>query len=255
MPNLPTHIYLAYQVAQHLGWGEAYDQLGSCFLGSTAPDIRVMTKWPREHTHFAPLSVASVGAGARRMFELHPELGDHRKLSPATQAFILGYISHLTADEVWIINIFRPYFDPPEADNLVTDNQVEAHIWDRALQLDMDRNARRQLDVLCQLSDVMATSEQGVDLAFLGRDTLLEWREWVCRFLSWEFTWDRLKRALNRMYRDDLATQQQVDRFLAAMPGSLERIYQTIPEEKLATYQQQVVAGTLAQVQEYWGEA
>lgn len=252
MPNLPTHIYLAYQIAQQLGWGEVYDQLGSCFLGSTAPDIRAMTKWPREHTHFAPLSVASVGAGAKRMFELHPELGDHRKLSPATQAFILGYISHLTADEVWIINIFRPYFDNH---HLITDNQVEAHIWDRALQLDMDRNARQQLDVLVPLGDVMATSEQGVDLAFLGRDMLLEWREWVCRFLSWEFTWDRLKRALNRMYRDDIATQQQVDRFLAAMPGSLERIYQTIPKEKLVTYQKQVVAGTLAQVQEYWGEA
>ena len=55
MPNLPTHMYLAYQVAEGLGRGEVHSQLGSCFLGCTAPDIRAMTKWPRERTHFAPL--------------------------------------------------------------------------------------------------------------------------------------------------------------------------------------------------------
>jgi hypothetical protein len=246
------HIYLAHHAATELTWGSIYNNLGSYYLGATAPDIRAMTKWPRERTHFAPLSVESVGTGVRTMFELHPELADNRRLSPVTRAFLLGYSSHLTADEVWITTMFRPHFDNH---NLITDSEVEAHIWDRALQLDMDRKARLEMDDLRQASEVMSGMEPGVEVAFLPPDLLLQWREWVARFMSWDFNWDRLKRALNRVYRDNEAVQQVVDRFLQDMPGSLERIYQKIPEEKLVTYQQGVLAETVAQVREYFGEA
>ena len=68
------HIYLADQVTQQLDRGYIFDHLGSYYLGSTAPDIRAMTRWPREQTHFAPLSVEEVGTGARTMFRMHPEL-------------------------------------------------------------------------------------------------------------------------------------------------------------------------------------
>ena len=37
-----------------------------------------------------------------------PELADTEQLSAATQSFLLGYISHLAADEVWITTVFRP---------------------------------------------------------------------------------------------------------------------------------------------------
>lgn len=249
------HIYLAHHTAAQLDWEYVRDNLGSYFLGSTAPDIRAMTKWSRERTHFASLSVEVVGTGVRKMFELHPELADHRRLSPATRAFLLGYVSHLTVDEVWITTMFRPHFDPPETDNRITDSEVEAHIWDRALQLDMDRKARLELDNLRQASDVMSVAEQGVEVAFLQPDVLLQWREWVSRFIGWDFSWDRLKRALNRVYRDDDGVQQVVDRFLQNMPDSLERIYDKIPEEKLVTYQQDALAETLGQVRGYLGEA
>ena len=100
MPNLPMHIYLANEVAEQLDWGSVYDHIGSFYLGSTSPDIRAMTKWPREQTHFAPLSVQEVGTGTRTMFEKYPELLDEGSLSPATRSFLLGYICHLASDEV-----------------------------------------------------------------------------------------------------------------------------------------------------------
>ncbi len=249
------HIYLAHHAAALLEWGYVHDNLGNYYLGSTAPDIRAMTRWPRERTHFAPLSVESVGTGARRMLALHPELVDQRRLSPATRAFLLGYISHLVADEVWITTVFRPYFGPSEAGSPVADSEVEAHIWDRALQLDMDRKARLELDNLCQAGDAISVAEQGVEVAFLAPEVLIEWRGWVSRFIGWDFTWDRLKRALNRVYRENDDVQQLVDRFLGDMPYSLERIYEKIPEEKLTAYQQDVVAATVAQIREYLGEA
>ena len=248
MPNLPMHIYMANQVAEQLDWGPVYDNVGSFFLGSTTPDIRAMTKWPRERTHFAPLSVEVVGTGVRTMLERYPELADPSQLTTATQAFVLGYISHLVADEVWITTVFRPYFDNH---NMITEGEVEAHIWDRALQLDMDRKTFSKMDGFGPAGEAMVCGDQGVQVGFLDAEVLEEWRDWVRRFMGWDFTWDRLKRALNRMYRDDDNVQQAVDRFLKGMPDSLEQIYQKIPEERLTVYQQQVLETTVSQAREY----
>ena len=252
MPNLPMHIYIAQEVARELDWGFVHDNLGSCFLGSTTPDIRAMTKWDRELTHFAPLSLESVGAGARRMFDLYPELADGSKLNPATRAFVLGYVSHLAADETWITTMFRPHFS---RDNRLADSDVEAQIWDRALQLDMDRQAYLDMAGLSAAGDAICDGEQGVAIEFISPEVLAEWRQWVARFMGWDFDWQRLKRALNRMYRDNNDVQDLVDSFLADMPESLEAVYEKVPRDKIETYRQAAVQQTLALVKEYLGEA
>ena len=248
------HIYLAGRVADHLGWGWLTEHAGSLYLGSTAPDIRAMTKWPRERTHFAPLSTDEVGTGPRTMFSQYPSLASHNGISDATRAFLIGYISHLVADEAWIAQIYRPHFGPRQGKVTVTGNEVESNIWDRALQLDMDRAAITGMDG--RLPDGTFTDALvGVEVGFLNKAQLEEWRDWVSRFLSWDFSWDRLKRALNRMYRDDDAVQNTVDNFIENMPGSLEQIYQQIPQVKIDAYQQGALKETLAQVRERWSEA
>ena len=252
MPNLPMHIFIAHQVAQELDWGFVQDHLGSCFLGSTTPDIRAMTKWDRELTHFAPLTLESVGTGTHRMFELYPELTDRQNLNPATRAFVLGYVSHLTADEVWITTMFRPHFSP---DNTVAGSEMEAQIWDRALQLDMDRLAHLEMDGLSVAGEAICDGEQGVEIEFISAEVLAEWRQWVARFMGWEFDWQRLKRALNRMYRDNDDVQDMVDLFLSDMPQSLETVYEKVPRERVESYRQTAVKQTLLQVKEYLGES
>ena len=249
------HIDLAKRVAQQLDWGWLNDNAGSLYLGSTAPDIRAMTKWPRERTHFAPLSAEEVGTGTRNMFRLHPELADDNGLSPATRAFLVGYISHLMADEAWITDIYRPHFDPTHRHDTVAGTEVHAHIWDRALQLDMDRRALGGANGLHGDGETLNDAETGVDVAFLESESLREWREWVGRFLGWEFSWDRLKRALNRIYRDDDDVQTKVDSFIKDMPSSLDRVYEKIPLDKINAYQQDALEHTLAGVVERWGQS
>lgn len=249
MPNLPMHIYLCQQVAIELDWGYAHDHAGAAYLGSTTPDIRAMTKWERARTHFSDLSVPAIGAGVRRMFELHPHLaGGDNGLTPETRAFLLGYVSHLVADEAWITTMFRPHFD---AANRITDTAVEAHIWDRALQLDMDNVVLQGNGGLSAQNDAIASLEQMPALGFLQDELIDEWRGWVARLLGWDFTWERLKRALNRMYRDDDGVQQAVDGFLADMPRSLERVYERVPRQLIEDYRQRVIDETKAQAREY----
>ena len=249
MPNLPMHIYLCQQVATELDWGYAHDHPGAAYLGSTTPDIRAMTKWDRARTHFSDLSVREIGAGVRRMFELHPHLaGADNGLTPPTRAFLLGYVSHLVADEVWITTMFRPHF---AAGNRITDTDVEAHIWDRALQLDMDNAVLSDNGGLSAQNDAIAALEQMPALGFLQDELIDEWRGWVARLLGWDFTWERLKRALNRMYRDDDEVQQVVDGFLANMPRSLDRVYERVPRALIDDYRRRVIDETKTQAREF----
>jgi hypothetical protein len=245
------HIYMAHQAAQQLDWGFAFDCFGSFYLGSTAPDIRAMTKWPRDRTHFAPLSVAEVGEGARRMFELHPELSDPSSLDPATRAFMLGYVSHLASDEVWITTVYRPNFDTSIQNTRLTADQVQADIWDRAVQLDMDRLSLPDVRGPMEAGHAVSCGDEGVSVAFFEDGLLSQWKERVAGFVGREFEWSRLKFALNRMYRDNDEVQQSVDRFLERMPQSLEEVYERIPEAKVENYQREAVAATIAHVREF----
>ncbi len=246
------HIHLANQVAEQLERSCVFDHRGSFYLGSTAPDIRAMTKQPRELTHFAPLSVKKVGTGTEKMFQMHPELNG--EMSPASQAFLAGYICHLVADEIWITSVFRPNFDVSIEGTRLTDNEVEANIWDRAMQLNMDRQTLPQLPTEGHPRELLASSDKDVSMPFFEDGLLTEWKDRVGRFMVWEFTWDRLKNALNRLYRDDANVQRSVDGFLGGMPDTLEKLYDKIPEAEVSAYQERALAATVAQVKEFLPE-
>jgi len=246
MPNLPMHIYLANEVAEQLDWGYVYDHIGSFYLGSTSPDIRAMTRQPREQTHFAPLSVSEVGTGTRAMFRHYPEMLEERAQSPATRSFLLGYVCHLAADEVWITTVYRPNFDISREDTRLTDDQVQADIWDRAIQLDMDRLSLPDVSGPLNAGHAVSCGDQGVSVIFFEDGLLSQWKERVTGFVEREFDWSRLKFALNRMYRDNDEVQQTVDRFLERMPYSLEEVYGKIPEAQVENYRREAVAANAA---------
>ena len=254
MPNLPMHIYLAHQVVEQLDWGYVHDHIGSFYLGSTSPDIRAMTKWPREQTHFAPLSVREVGTGTRTMFRNYPQLLDESSHSHATRTFLLGYICHLASDEVWITTVYRPNFDTNSPETRLTDDQVQADIWDRAVQLDMDRLSLPDVSGPLNAGHEVSCGDEDVSVAFFEDGLLSQWKERVSSFVGREFDWSRLKFALNRMYRDNDQVQESVDRFLDRMPYSLEEVYRKIPEANVDSYRRQAVAATIAQVREFLPE-
>ena len=243
------HIHLANQVAEQLDLSYVYDHRGSFYLGSTAPDIRAMTKLPRELTHFAPLSVVQVGTGTSKMFQMHPQLNEG--MSPASQAFLVGYICHLAADEVWITSVFRPNFDISREETRLTDDEVQANIWDRAMQLNMDCQTLPQLPMEGHPKELLTQSDKDVSMPFFEEGLLTEWKDRVGRFMVGECTWDRLKSALNRLYRDDEKVQNTVERFLNGMPGNMEQLYQKVPEADVSSYQERAQAATIALVKEF----
>ena len=249
MPNIPTHMSMALQAADKLAQPVVTNNLGSFALGCTSPDIRIITKWGRDRTHFAPLDIQRIGTGVDGLFEKNPAMANSSALNDATKAFLCGYINHLVADEAWILEMYHPYIVNSHAPS----DHIQVNIWDRALQLEMDREAHEELDGLARVRGLLEEADEGVELSFIDAESLAEWRSWVSEFTTWEFSWERLRRLTRRMYGDDTQATDMVEQFLDNMPQSLEEVHHKIPQQRVQAYREKAVHESVRLVKEYLG--
>ncbi|MBI2872254.1 MAG: hypothetical protein HYY00_03585 [Chloroflexi bacterium] len=248
MPNLSGHLDIALEAACRLAHPTVERHRGSFLLGCTAPDIRIITRGKRDHTHFAPLSNSTLGEGARLMFQQHPRLAGASSLSEPTRAFVAGYIAHLLADEAWIIKLYRPFFGNSE----VYTDRAEGSIMDRALQLELDRRVGEDMDGLASVRQALDGAEDGVEVDFLPPELLRQWREFVVEATLRAFTWERLRRMLNRLgLNEDPYALTIVERFLASVPDGLDAIYARVPRERVADFREESITVFLKIAREY----
>lgn len=246
MPNLPTHFSFALETLDALDDPSIRANLGSFLLGSTTPDIRARTKWKRSHTHFAPLSVEKVGVGADGLFHANPHLTEAARKSPATRAFIAGYLSHLVTDETWITQVYRPYFGNRD----LFPDPMKANVYDRAVQLDMDRRARREAPGMDAIIERLHDSNRYVSVGFIDDETLNSWQAWVAQFCARPFSWERLHFLARRMYKDSPHVESEVDDFIADPSANLKRVYNQLPRNRISEFREYAVVESARQIKE-----
>ena len=246
MPNLPAHIDLAYQAAQSLRHPTLEANMGYFLLGSTTPDIRAMTRGTRERYHFTDLDFEDVGAGMRGLFGSHPELMALPKGHGPTQAFVAGYLTHLMADEAWIVGMYRPYF----ADRSLFEEGAVGNVMDRVLQLELDRQSWPTVNAT--LAHVTEATD-GVDVGFIPPDTLADWRARVIDLMSQGFTWERLRFMARRISGGDESHPAHglADEFIKAMPQSLDDLFERVPSRNLDEYRERAVGSLVGVLQGY----
>ncbi|HSO27362.1 MAG TPA: zinc dependent phospholipase C family protein, partial [Anaerolineales bacterium] len=84
-------------------------------LGHTAPDVQTISGQARRETHFFELPVERHQTPPwEKMLRLFPELEAQALGKPARTAFIAGYLCHLQADWLWILELFAPIFGPDQ---------------------------------------------------------------------------------------------------------------------------------------------
>src|SRR5581483_6000806 len=149
MPPLGLHMTVARELAADLRSPRVDADRGAYYLGATTPDIRVLTRWDRERTHFFDLHCLDAQSGVHRLFEEQPQLRDAAALDAGTAAFVAGYISHLVLDERYITEIYRRYFGKGG----VLGDEVMANVMDRLLQLHMDREQREDAEATAEIRD------------------------------------------------------------------------------------------------------
>jgi len=236
LPNLPAHIYLAHHAAKRLGHRTLEEHLGCFLLGATSPDVRVITRRRREEYHFAPLDFDAVGAGVKAMFLAHPHLSPSLDHDAPTQAFVAGYMTHLFADEIWITQMYRPYFGNPN----VFGDDVLGKVLDRALQLELDREAWETLDAT--RAQLQAASD-GFNTGIIPSETLSEWKKWILSSFERGFTWDRLQFMARRIAGGDDAhpAHRLAEEFLRDAPQGLDDLYDLVPRRSVADYKERTI--------------
>ena len=120
------------------------------------------------------------------LFESHPSLHSSSLNDGPTRAFVAGYITHLLSDETWIRTMYRPFFGNPD----VFEDEATGKVMDRALQLELDRQAWGTVDATIHLLEA-ATHE--IDVGFILPTTLADWRRWVVSSLERGFSWERIR--------------------------------------------------------------
>jgi hypothetical protein len=86
---------------------------GAFLFGNSAPDVQVVSGQPRELTHFFDLPIRAGDIPPwKRALSAFPALASPENLPPPQAAFLAGYLCHLQADWLWILQIFAPVFGP-----------------------------------------------------------------------------------------------------------------------------------------------
>ena len=246
MPNLPTHIQLAISAADRMRHTDLDSNLGYFYLGSTSPDIRALTKRARSDYHFVELDFETIGAGVEAMFAAHPELMDAAEHDGPMRAFIAGYITHLIADESYIVKMFRPYFG--KVGSFETD--AMAKVWDRALQLDLDRTV---WDEVMDSVKGLDADPANVHIEFLPQEDLEQWKEWVARVMSGGFSWERLRFMARRISAGDERhpAYTYAERFVQSVDESLDALYDHVPRSHVTEFRDEAVETIVASLRDY----
>ncbi len=196
MPNLPTHIHFSYQSIGKYNDLDLNNNLAIYLFGSTAPDIRVITKQDRSVYHFVQLDFDRVGDGIKNMKSLHPPLNNLNTDDEHTRSFMAGYASHLILDETWITTMFRPFFSNPS----LFGNKSQGLILDRALQMYLDKS---HWDTLDQNLPYIESCDTNIEVEFLKNEPVEDWRDWISTLLNRKFSWERLEFMASRIAKGD----------------------------------------------------
>lgn len=250
MPPLTMHMTLAREMTPQLAHPALEAEPGAYYLGATTPDIRVITRWERERTHFFDLNDFDEQSGVEGIFREHPELASPDRLNQGTVAFLCGFVSHLEMDEAWIIDVYRPCFgkrSPLKGD-------VLANLLDRVLQYELDRREREDRAAVTEIQRDLLASVVEVAVGFIDHEALLRWREISAGLLSQPPDWDRFGLIAGRHLRAyGVESDADLAHFLRNIPDLLDQSIRQVTPERIAAFQERSRQRALVAMREYLG--
>ncbi|HZP26720.1 MAG TPA: zinc dependent phospholipase C family protein [Dehalococcoidia bacterium] len=235
MPPLAMHTAIAKEIADAIRDSHLDDERGALYLGSTAPDIRIITRWDRKLTHFFDLSNFEEQNGVRALFGKHPELAQPAKLQPQSISFVAGYLTHLVMDETWINQVYRPCF----GEHSPMGGDIRASIMDRALQYELDRARREDRPLIEHILNAIAKVDLGLDIGFLDEGTLSRWREVVLDVVNHPPDWERFRYVASRHLQQPISDDEEavaMVEFMRDLPSLVEETVRYLTPERIDAF-------------------
>lgn len=244
MPPLTLHIGVAMAVIPQIQEPLLENNLGEYLFGATAPDARYLTGIPREETHFFSLDRESHQGAVRCFFQAKPHLREVGRLWPPQRAFIAGYLSHLIVDELWIQDIYRPYFgkDSP------LKGSREVALWDRALQFELEQQERP--GVPANLGALIDGASAGEGLGLIEAETLRRWHRLVAAALSANTPLERYHLFAQNFPKERFDIHD-IESFLEAFPSLREQVLSYVPRQAIEAFRENCIARSAIVIRGY----
>ena len=248
MPPLVLHTVVAKEVADRLRQPVLEEGRGNFYLGATAPDIRVITRWERERTHFFDLANFDEQSGKVGLFKAYPRLSRPSELKGPTVAFVSGYITHLVMDESWINTVYRPCF----GERSPLGGGLRANIMDRALQFSLDRDRRSDRALMAGVLEEVARCDLALDVGIIDGETLHRWRDVIMDLISHPPDWERFRYLAGRHLREaGLESPEAFQEFVRSLPELVEETLRYLTPERVGAFKEESLRGSLEAVREY----
>jgi hypothetical protein len=248
MPPLGLHTVIAKEVAEQLHHRVLEEERGNLYLGSTAPDIRVITRWERGRTHFFDLSNFDEQSGVAGLFEAYPRLREPGDLSEPTAAFVAGYVTHLVMDELWINTIYRPFF----GEHSPLSGDVRANIMDRALQFSLDRRERIDRELMAHVLNEIARSDLALNVEVIDGETLGRWKDIILDVVNHPPDWERFRYIASRHLRAaGIESPEQFQEFVRSLPDLVDETLRYLGEKRVREFMRRSLEESVGAVKEY----
>ncbi len=248
MPPLALHMAMAKELADRLHQPALDGDRGAYYLGSTAPDIHVITRCERERTHFFNLNNFDAQSGIDGFFKAYPELARPDRLNASTAAFLAGYMSHLAMDEVWIVDIYRRYFGERSA----LKGDVRANVMDRVLQYEIDRRERAKTELMAHVREELLATPLEIDVGFIDGPTLERWRQIAAEVASSPPDWDRFRTIAGRSLKAyGVATPEAAQEFMKNVPELLAEATHHVNADRLQVFLDRSIDDSLEAIKGY----
>ena len=250
MPPICLHLGIAEEVIARLKHPIVDENLGSFYLGSTAPDIRLLISTTRDETHFMSLDCEDGDTGIKHIFEIHPELANGTGLNAATKSFVAGYLSHLATDESWIFRVYRPYFGKSSS---LGDDPM-ANLLDRLLQFELDRRERLNSKSISEIRNTLTDSTAEVTISFIESDLLKRWCEFVYIATTRMTTWEDFRSFAEKyLIWIRQITKEEQQAFFDSFESRCDLAIGAVPEEELKNFREKAIAESVLAAREYLG--
>ena len=247
MPPIALHMVLARQIAQSASISTLDSQPGPYLLGSTTPDIRVLTRQDRFSTHYFDLNGPDHQDSVAEFLKANQALVDPAALNDETRAFVAGYISHLVMDEQYITGVYRRFF----AEHDALGGKMRANVMDRLLQFDMER-AYGDPEVRTAITGALACTLETIDCGFVAPETLARWRDVATDVAARNMDWDRARAMIaNHLRFAGLEEGESLSSFLDSLPELLDETIAHITDVEVQAFVDRATAAAGAAVERY----
>lgn len=251
MPPLCLHLSIVKEAAELLQNPILDQNMGGYAFGATLPDVHIITGLDREETHFFDLSKEDYKSGTKTIFKAHPNLAQTETLDDSTKSVVAGYLSHLITDEIWILEIYRPFFS---GSSPLRENAM-ANMFDKLVQYELDRREREDRAAMETIRTSVFGWEPGDDIDFIDKPALIEWRDFVCSAATREpnlalFPFFAKRFLLPRLEVDP----EKLEQFFSSIQANLEWVIQYVTPERLIAFREKSVSQSVVLAKEYLGE-